>query len=94
MEYSAAPENVLGALGLRDTRLGDVLALALDGRELDHLTAYHFALTAAIAPYLSDLIKFAPLLAGLIEIIASLPPSGVPPGSRRPEFPGAGPGEQ
>jgi hypothetical protein len=92
VEYSAAPEKALAALGLRDARMGDVLALALDGGELDRLSAYHFTLAAAIAPYLSDSIQFAPLLAGLIEFIASLPPGGVPPGSRGPaeDFPSMG----
>lgn len=84
VQYAAAPEKVLEALGLKDRRLGDLLALAFDGRELDRLIAYHFALAAGIAPYLSDAIRYAPLLPGLIDLIAALPPGGVPPGTPGP----------
>jgi hypothetical protein len=85
VEYSTAPETVLEALGLQGMRLGDVLALTFDGRELDRLSAYHFTLAAGIAPYLSDSIRFAALLPGLIDLIAMLPPGGVPPGTAGPE---------
>jgi hypothetical protein len=96
MEYAAAPEKVLEALGLQSMRLGDVLALALDGRELDRLSAYHFALAAGIAPYLSDSMRFAALLPGLIDLIATLPPGGVPPGTPGPKLQrqGSGPVEE
>lgn len=86
IEYSAAPEKALGALGLNSMRLGDVLALAMDGRELDRMITYHFALSAGIAPYLADSMRYAPLLPGLIDLIAALPPSGVPPGTAGPVF--------
>jgi hypothetical protein len=92
IEYSVAPETALGALGLHSIRLGEVLALAMDGRELDRLSTYYFALAAGMAPYLADSTRFAPLLWGLIDVIATLPPGGVPPGSKAPVFPG-GPGE-
>jgi hypothetical protein len=48
LEYSAPPQKIIEGLGLNSARLGDVLALALDGRELDRLSTYHFALTAGI----------------------------------------------
>ena len=84
MQYAGAPEKVLQALGLQNARLGDVLALAFDGQELDRLSAYHFALAAGIAPYLVDSMRYAPLLPGLIDLIAALPPTGVPPGTAGP----------
>jgi hypothetical protein len=86
LEYSAPPQKIMEALGLNSARLGDVLALALDGRELDRLSTYHFALTAGIGPYLLDSIRYAPLLPGLIDLIAALPPGGVPPGTSGPEI--------
>ncbi|MGH6838926.1 MAG: hypothetical protein ACREDT_09000 [Methylocella sp.] len=89
VEYSAPPEKVLEAFGLQNMRVGDVLALAQDGRVLDRLSAYHFTLAAAITPYLRDLMRVAPLLPGLIDVIADVPPGGVPPGSARPQDPGA-----
>lgn len=92
MEYSTTPEKALAALGLQSVRLGDVLALALDGREIDRLSTYHYALAAGFAPYLSDSIRFAPLLPGLIDLIAASPPGGVPPGTPGPKA-GRIPGE-
>ena len=74
LEYSGTPQRILEALGLNSTRLGDLLALALDGPELDRLSTYQFALAAGLAPYLSDQIRYAPLLLGLIDVIAALPP--------------------
>ncbi len=92
-EYSATPQKILESLGLSGARLGDVLALALDGQEIDRLSTYQFTLTAAVAPYLLDMVRYAPLLAGLLDVIADLPPGGVPPGSRgpRPEVDEQGP---
>jgi hypothetical protein len=84
VEYSAAPQKILEGLGLHDARLGDILALAVDGRQLDRLSSYHFALASGIQPYLFDAIRYAALLPGLIDVIASLPPGGVPPGSAGP----------
>lgn len=84
LQYAAAPQKVLEALGLHGRRLGEVLALALDSQELDRLIAYHFVLVAGIAPYLADAIRYAPLLPGLIDLIAALPPGGVPPGTPGP----------
>jgi hypothetical protein len=92
LEYSAPPQKILDTLGLSGARLGDVLALAFDGRELDRLSLYHFAAAAGLAPYLSDSIRYAPLLPGLIELVAASPPGGVPPGSAAPEIPGLGGG--
>jgi hypothetical protein len=91
LEYSAPPQRILEALGLDRMRLGDVLAFTLDGRELDRLIGYQFTLTAGVAPYLSDLIAHAPVLLGLIDLIAALPPGGVPPGTGRPDFGSGGP---
>ncbi|WP_148071406.1 hypothetical protein [Streptomyces sp. I6] len=73
LEYSAAPEKVLDALSLGRLRLGDLLTLALDGRELDRLCAYHFALVAGLTAYLQDSIRYAALLPGLIDLVATLP---------------------
>jgi hypothetical protein len=91
-QFAAAPDKVLDALGLQSMRLGDILALAFDNRELDRLSAYHFALAAGIAPYLADSMRYAPLLPGLIDLIAALPPGGVPPGTPGPEI--TRPGEE
>jgi hypothetical protein len=90
LEYSSTPQKILEALGLNGVRLGDVLALAFDGRELDRLNTYKFTLDAGLAPYLSDQIRYAPLLLGLIDLIAASPPGGVPPGSVAPLPPGGG----
>jgi hypothetical protein len=87
-EYSATPRKVLDTLSLNGARLGDVLALALDGRELDRLSTYHFALAAGLVSYLSDSIRYAALLPGLIDLIAALPPGGVPPGTPGPDIAG------
>jgi hypothetical protein len=92
--YSAPPEVVLQQLGLNNARLGDVLTLAMDGGEFDRLSAYHFALSAGVLPYLRDAVRYAPLLAGLIELIADLPPGGVPPGTPGPKFGSNLPGER
>lgn len=92
LEYSAEPEKILEALGLKSVRLGDLLALASDGQELDRLSAYHFTLAVGLSPYLSDSMRYASLLPGLIDLIAALPPGGVPPGTPGPTGP-QGPGE-
>jgi hypothetical protein len=84
LEYSAQPERVLKALGLHNMRIGEVLALALDGPELDKLSTYHFTLATGITPYLWDSVRFSPLLPGLIDVRADSPPGGVPPGSGGP----------
>ncbi|MEU6975045.1 MULTISPECIES: hypothetical protein [unclassified Streptomyces] len=84
LEFSAAPQKVLDVLSLGRLRLGDLLALALDGGELDRLNSYHFALSAGIAAYLQDSIRYAAVLPGLIDLIATSPPGGVPPGTPGP----------
>ncbi|MFC0598232.1 hypothetical protein [Streptomyces palmae] len=84
LEYAATPGTVLEALGLDRLRLGDILSLNLDGRELDRLSAYHFALSAGLAPYLCDSLRHSALLPGLIDLVATLPPGGVPPGTPGP----------
>ncbi|MEU0401073.1 hypothetical protein ABZ318_12620 [Streptomyces sp. NPDC006197] len=84
LEYAAAPGKVLESMGIDGLRLGDVLALNLDGRELDRLSTYHFALAAGLTSYLHDSIRFAALLPGLIDLVATLPPGGVPPGTPGP----------
>jgi hypothetical protein len=86
-EHSATPQKILEDLALDHLRLGDVLALTMDGRELDRLSAYHFALAAGLTPYLQDSIRYAALLPGLIDLIATLPPGGVPPGTPGPRLP-------
>jgi len=93
IEYSAAPQKILQALGLSKVRLGDILALAVDGQELDRWSRYQFVLGAALAPYLSDHIRYAPLLPSFIDVVATLPPGGVPPGTVSPEVGPGGPGE-
>lgn len=84
LEFSAAPQEVLDTLGLSRLRLGDLLALALDGGELDRLSSYHFALSAGLSAYLQDSIRYAAMLPGLIDLIATSPPGGVPPGTPGP----------
>lgn len=84
LEFSAAPQNVIDALGLARLRVGDLLAVSLDGPELDRLGSYHFALTAGLTAYLQDSLRHAALLPGLIDMVATLPPAGVPPGTPGP----------
>ncbi|MEV4442146.1 hypothetical protein AB0K09_24695 [Streptomyces sp. NPDC049577] len=84
LEYAAKPHKVLESLQLDRLRPGDLLALDLDGRELDRLSAYHFALDAGLRAYLQDSIRYAALLPGLIDLVATLPPGGVPPGTPGP----------
>jgi hypothetical protein len=86
VEYSARPEQVLEALGLDRVRTGDLLSLNLDGSELDRLALHHFALTAGLSAFLDDSIRYTALLPGLIDLVASLPPGGVPPGTPGPRF--------
>jgi hypothetical protein len=92
--YSGEPAAVLKSLGLAGARHGEVMSLAFEGKELDRLGAYHFALSAALAPYLWDSIALAALLPGLIDIVATLPPGGVPPGTPGPTIGPIGPGER
>lgn len=84
LEFAASPQTVLDALGLGALRVGDLLSLSLDGGELDRLSAYHFALTAGLTAYLQDSLRHAALLPGLIDVVATLPPAGVPPGTPGP----------
>jgi hypothetical protein len=93
LEYSAAPHKILESLGLNKMKLGDILALAVDGSELDRLTRYQFVLGAALAPFLHEGIQFAALLPSLIDVIATSPPGGVPPGTIGPVVGQGGPGE-
>lgn len=88
VQYCAEPQKILESLGLQGGRLGDVLALVFDGRELDRLSTYHFTLSAGFSPYLADSIRYAPLLPGLIDVNAALPPGGVPPGTPGPDLSG------
>lgn len=90
IEYSTRPSKALDALGLAGMRVGDLLAGSLKPNEIDILGAYHFTLGAALAPYLHDDIRNAALLAGLIDLISSLPPGGVPPGTPGPTIGGGG----
>jgi hypothetical protein len=90
IEYSTPPSKALDALGLAGLRVGDLLAGSLKPTEIDSLGAYHFTLGAALAPYLHDEIRNAALLAGLIDLISSLPPGGVPPGTAGPRIEGGG----
>ncbi len=85
-EYSATPEQALQTLGLDRARVGDLLTLTLDGDQLDRLSTYHFTLAAGVSAFLSDHLRYAALLPGLIDLIASLPPAGVPPGTPGPSF--------
>jgi hypothetical protein len=86
VEHSAAPQKILETLGLKGVKLGDVLALAFDGPEIDRLSTYQYTLVAGLAPYLFDSIRYLPLLPGLIDLIAASPPGGVPPGTAPPEI--------
>ncbi|WP_432033319.1 hypothetical protein [Streptomyces antibioticus] len=84
LEFAAPPHKILDTLGLTALRTGDLLALDLDGGELDRLGSYHFALTAGLTAYLRDSLRHAALLPGLIDLVATLPPGGVPPGTPGP----------
>jgi hypothetical protein len=84
-EYAAPPDKILDTLGLNRTRLGDILAAAFEPNDLDRLSIYQFALTAGLAPYLVDVVRYSALLPGLIDIVADLPPGGVPPGTPGPQ---------
>ncbi len=86
IEYTTQPAKALDALGLAGMRVGDLMAGSLKANELDALGAYHFTLGAALAPYLHDELRYAAVLAGLIDLVASLPPGGVPPGTPGPEL--------
>jgi hypothetical protein len=86
VEFSAAPDRALQTLGLGDARVGDLLTLSVDAGQLDRLSMYHFALAAGVSGFLADSLRFAALLPGLIDLIASLPPGGVPPGTPGPKF--------
>jgi len=86
IEYSAPPDQALQTLGLDRARLGDLLTLSLDGNQLDRLSTYHFTLAAGVSAFLADSLRYAALLPGLIDLIASLPPGGVPPGTPGPKF--------
>jgi len=84
VEYSTRPEQALQTLGLDQVRLGDLLTLSVNGDQLDRLSAYHFTLAAGVSAFLADSLRYAALLPGLIDLIPSLPPGGVPPGTPRP----------
>jgi hypothetical protein len=90
IEYSATPERILDTLGLTKLKLGNLLALELDGHEVDRLAGYQFTLSAGLVPFLIDGIQHAAILPGLIDVVAALPPGGVPPGSSVPIFGGDG----
>lgn len=90
VEYAAQPAKAIEALGLSGMRLGDLLAGNLKAGEIDLLGAYHFTLGAALAAYLHDEIRYAALLAGLIDLVSTLPPGGVPPGTPGPALPEPG----
>ena len=93
VEYATQPAKAIEALGLAGMRLGDLLAGKLKAGELDMLGAYHFTLGAALRSYLDDEIRYAALLGGLIDLVSSLPPSGVPPGTAGPPVE-TGPGRE
>ena len=91
IEYSATPDKILDSLGLNKLRLGNLLALELtNGNEIDRLAGYQFTLGAGLVPFLIDGLPYAVLLPGLIDVVAALPPGGVPPGSSAPIFGGFG----
>lgn len=90
VEYATQPAKASEALGLAGMKLGDLLAGKLKAAELDTLSAYHFALGAALRSHLHDDIRHAALLAGFIDLISSLPPGGVPPGTKGPAVSGPG----
>jgi hypothetical protein len=89
IEYSATPEKILDNLGLNKLRVGNLLALDLDGNEIERLVGYQFTLSAGLVPFLIDGVEYAPILPGLIDVVAALPPGGVPPGTTAP-IPGGG----
>jgi hypothetical protein len=84
LEYSANPQKIMEALGLDKMRLGDILALAVEGQEVDRLAIYHFGLAAGLTAYLADRTRYVALLPGLIDVVAASPPGGVPPGTAGP----------
>jgi hypothetical protein len=84
-EYVASPSEMRDRLGLAAARQGDILRLVLDSGEFDALSQYHFALSSAARAFLADSIEHAALLPGLLDIVATLPPGGVPPGTPGPK---------
>ena len=85
VEYVASPVEMRDRLGLAAARQGDILRLVLDSGEFDALSQYHFALSSAARGFLADSIEHAALLPGLLDIVATLPPGGVPPGTPGPK---------
>jgi hypothetical protein len=96
IENASTPDKALDALGLQQARVGDVLSLSLDGRDIDRLTSYHLALASGISAFLNDRFAVAALMPGLLDIIADLPPGGVNVVSAGPavDLPGGGPVER
>ena len=84
-EYVASPMEMRDRLGLAAARQGDILRLILDSGEFDALSQYHFALSSAARAFLADSIEHAALLPGLLDLVATLPPGGVPPGTPGPK---------
>jgi len=84
-EYVASPVEMRDRLGLAAARQGDILRLALDTGEFEALSQYHFALSSAARAFFADSIEHAALLPGLLDLVATLPPGGVPPGTPGPK---------
>lgn len=76
VSFAAEPGAILKRLGLKDRRLGDILALAIDQTEASRLTAFHLALAAGIAGYWAGHAAWAEVFPGLIDW-AALPPGGI-----------------
>jgi len=74
--FAAAPQAALIALGLANARLGDVLALNLEQKQISMLTSFHLSLAAGISNYWTGRTSWAEVFPGLIDWVA-LPPGGI-----------------
>jgi hypothetical protein len=73
---AAQPSRALATLGIAEPRLGDVLALNLDGETVSRLTAFHLSLMAGVTNYWADRTPWAEVFPGFIDWVA-LPPGGI-----------------
>jgi hypothetical protein len=74
--HAARPAAVLEYLGLGAARLGDALALNLEGSQLSRLTTFHLALAAGVANHWAGRTGAAEVFPGHVDW-ASLPPGGI-----------------
>lgn len=75
--YATSPATLLRSLGLDSVRLGDVLTLSLDRRQISRLTAFHLTLAAGIAAHWADDTRWADIFPGFDDLVLTLPPGGI-----------------